>query len=466
MKREKERERKPQRVSRLVPMALVLAIFLHGAAGKDELSPASDEKKTATNVVATVTRSDNSENEKSPTTSTSTATPIHIVILFDVSSSHARDRLANAKTAVNSFLASLSGQVGDVVLIPFGDRARIAERSPLNDSKKVQAAIYALLANEDWTDHLGAFTLGESQVISRASQDGGRAIILMVTDREVSPPPHTFSPKTSFDELVVMAGLPDLKKTLRVQTWVLDFGGATQEVKAQIGATTIITTPGTHEEAIQLGRRLAAQSLELPPMITQPSQQDPTAMERAGQQGSPQWIQILAYFLSGCVSSIALYKGVKDFRTMRKERRAKSDTIDPHLIEEDKATPSRIYFLSSDEWRCRSRHIDVPSMNMPAQQAWISSASFIVPGVLGRVASLKVTSEGETFLRTTDAAESIRINGQALKRNATYELPVGACLSVGDFDFTVSDEKPVAVATSGRAARTGNDGAGRQALVQ
>jgi hypothetical protein len=121
--------------------------------------------------------------------------PLHVAVLFDVSSSHANDRIKNAKTAVNSFLSSLHDQVGDVVLVLFGDRARIVARSPLSDSKKVQLTIDAVLANESWTDHLGAFALGESQVISHASEDNGKAIILMLTDRQVSPPPKTVKPE-------------------------------------------------------------------------------------------------------------------------------------------------------------------------------------------------------------------------------------------------------------------------------
>lgn len=400
-----------------------------------------------------------------------TPTPLHVGVLFDVSISHSEERLKNAKAAVNSYLQSLGDHVGDVVLIPFGDRARLAERAPLSDSKKVQSAVEALRPSERHTDHLGAFTMGMSFVISRATQDGGRAILLMVTDRVVSPPPGTLPQKLSFDEVVALVGLPDLRKRLRVQTWVLDFSGSALEVRADIGAATIVTTPGSRDEATALGRKLAAQSLELPPMLSAAAapSEAPRAVTTGRQGGGPAWLQILAYFLSGCVSALAFYKGVKQIRAHRM-RAAKPNgrpsEARPRIVEQEKKGPSRIYFVSSDEAGCRSRHIDVPSKDMPPQQAWISSASFIVPGVKGRMASLKVTPEGKTLLRTTDAAQAVRINGEALRPNATYELPIGAVLGVGRFEFTVSDEKPAPALGMGRAASHNPDVAGARAVFQ
>src|SRR5262249_19080313 len=154
--------------------------------------------------------------------------PIHVSVLFDVSASRVKDTVKNAKEAVKAFLSSLQGQTGDVSIVAFGNTARIVERGSLADTEKLSAAIDALRSEDRYTDHLAAFVMGESLVVGGASTDGGRAVLLMVTDREVSPPPDTLPPNVTFDEVVALSGLPDMRKSLNISTTVLDFGGAAQ----------------------------------------------------------------------------------------------------------------------------------------------------------------------------------------------------------------------------------------------
>jgi hypothetical protein len=81
---------------------------------------------------------------------------------------------------------------------------------------------------------------------------------------------------------------------------------------------------------------------------------------------------------------------------------------------------------------------------------WITSPGFIVPGVAGRLASLQASADAKVLLRTTDATKEIRVDGERVRPNATYELEAGSTLSVGRFDFSVNSERPENGAARGR----------------
>jgi hypothetical protein len=430
-------------VHELAPEALVrIGLAAPKPAPTASASPAKQEATEAVNSTNPTTQ-DSPVDQVKNDSDQSFYSPLHIGVLFDISLSHSKDRFENAKRAVRAFLESLKGQSGDVSIIAFGTRARVVDTVRLAESEKASNVVAAFKPTDRYTDHLAAFVLGESNVIARASTDGGRAILLMATDREVSPPPNTIPPKTSFEEVITLAGLPYMQKSLKLHSTILDFGGTSQQVKAEIGAVSVITAPDSPEEAVLLGRKLAAQTKDLPSMISGAGKQGNAGSVSALPAGGG-WLPLLGFFLSGAAATLALVRGAAAVRSRRARarERAKVRQQRHRLIEVDTKKLTRIYLISSDESTCRSRYLDIPSPGTPPNDVWISSPSFIVPGINGRVARLQTRADAKLLLRTTDFTEPIRLNGESVRPNATYAVDVGSRLAVGRIEFKVSDENP------------------------